>query len=68
MRAHPPPCDLQHQLNPGQQPDSKNQVGLYREHDRDRSGVACCFLSKLDTGGQSEFGVDVGEVGLHGAW
>jgi len=48
MQAHPPPRDLQHQLNLGQQRDSKNQTGLYREYDRDRSGVACCFLSKLD--------------------
>ena len=34
---------------------------------RRRSGLAGCFLNKLHTGGESEFGVDVGEVGLHGA-
>ena len=26
-----------------------------------------CFLSELQPRGQAEFGVDVGEVGLHGA-
>ena len=31
------------------------------------SGVAGCFLDELHTRGQTEFGVDVGEVGLHGA-
>ena len=31
------------------------------------SGVAGCFLSELHARGQAEFGVDVGEVGLHGA-
>jgi hypothetical protein len=29
--------------------------------------VACCFLDELHARGKSEFGVDVGEVGLHGA-
>jgi hypothetical protein len=29
--------------------------------------VAGCFLDELYAGGESEFGVDVGEVGLHGA-
>jgi hypothetical protein len=29
--------------------------------------VAACFLHELDAGGQSEFGVDVAEVGLHTA-
>jgi hypothetical protein len=29
-----------------------------------RSGVADCFLGKLHPGGEAEFGVDVGEVGL----
>jgi hypothetical protein len=29
------------------------------------SGVVCCFLDELYAGGQAEFGVDVGEVGLH---
>ena len=32
-----------------------------------RSGVAGCFLGELHPGAQAEFGVDVGEVGLHGA-
>ena len=30
-------------------------------------GVAGCFLDELHAGGQAELGVDVGEVGLHGA-
>jgi hypothetical protein len=29
--------------------------------------MAGCFLDELDPGGQVEFGVDVGEVGLYGA-
>jgi hypothetical protein len=29
------------------------------------SGVVCCFLDELYAGGQAEFGVHVGEVGLH---
>jgi hypothetical protein len=33
-----------------------------------QSGVAAGFLGELDAGGEAEFGVDVGEVGLHGAW
>jgi len=32
-----------------------------------RSGVAGCFLGELHARGEAEFGVDVGEVGLHGA-
>jgi hypothetical protein len=32
-----------------------------------RSAMPGCFLDKLDAGGESEFGVDMGEVGLHGA-
>jgi len=32
-----------------------------------RSGVASCLLNELHPGGQSELGVDVGEVGLHSA-
>jgi hypothetical protein len=32
-----------------------------------RSGVAGCFLNKLHAGAETEFDVDVGEVGLHGA-
>jgi hypothetical protein len=32
-----------------------------------RSGVAGCFLSELHARVESEFGVGVGEVGLHGA-
>jgi hypothetical protein len=35
---------------------------------RCRSAVPGCFLSELYAGGDSEFGVDVGEVGLHSAW
>ena len=31
------------------------------------SGVAGRFLGELHAGGQPELGVDVGEVGLHGA-
>jgi hypothetical protein len=31
------------------------------------SDVAGGFLHQLHTGGESEFGIDVGEVGLHGA-
>ena len=31
------------------------------------SDVAGCFLDELHAGGEAEFGVDVGEVGLHGA-
>ena len=31
------------------------------------SGVAGSLLCELHAGGRSEFGVDVGEVGLHGA-
>jgi hypothetical protein len=34
---------------------------------RGRSAVPGCFLRELDAGGESEFGVDVGEMGLHGA-
>lgn len=30
------------------------------------SGVAGCFLRELHAGAEAEFGVDVGEVGLHG--
>jgi hypothetical protein len=30
-------------------------------------GVAGCFLGELYAAGEAEFGVDVGEVGLHGA-
>jgi hypothetical protein len=30
-------------------------------------GVAGCFLDELHAAGEAEFGVDVGEVGLHGA-
>jgi hypothetical protein len=30
-------------------------------------GVACGLLDQLHPGGEAEFGVDVGEVGLHGA-
>ena len=33
-----------------------------------RSGVAGGFLDELYAAGEAEFGVDVGEVGLHGAW
>jgi hypothetical protein len=33
---------------------------------RCRSAVASGFLNKLYAGGQSEFGIDVSEVGLHG--
>ena len=29
--------------------------------------AADCLLNELDPGGNAEFGVDVGEVGLHGA-
>jgi hypothetical protein len=29
--------------------------------------VAGCYLDELHAGGEPEFGVDVGEVGLHGA-
>jgi hypothetical protein len=32
-----------------------------------RSGVAGGFLDELHAAGEAEFGVDVGEVGLHGA-
>ena len=32
------------------------------------SGVAGCFLGESHAGGEAEFGVDVGEMGLHGAW
>ena len=31
------------------------------------SAVPGCFLRELYAGGEAEFGVDVGEVGLHGA-
>ncbi len=31
------------------------------------SGVAGGLLGELDSGGEAELGVDVGEVGLHGA-
>jgi len=31
-------------------------------------GVAGCLLDELHAAGEAEFGVDVGEVGLHGAW
>ena len=31
------------------------------------SAVPGCFLRELHAGGESEFGVDVGEVGLYGA-
>jgi hypothetical protein len=34
---------------------------------RQRSGVAGCFLDELYAGAQAKFGVDVGQVGLHGA-
>jgi hypothetical protein len=29
--------------------------------------VPGCFLRELHSGGEAEFGVDVGDVGLHGA-
>jgi len=32
-----------------------------------RSGVASYFLREMHARGEAEFGVDVGEVGLHGA-
>jgi hypothetical protein len=35
---------------------------------RCRSGVARCFLNELYAAGESEFAVDVGEVGLQGLW
>ena len=38
------------------------------QQDGNRSGVASCFLNELYAGGQSEFGVNVGEVGLHSPW
>jgi hypothetical protein len=34
---------------------------------RSCSDVTGRFLDKLDAGAQAQFGVDVGEVGLHGA-
>ena len=34
---------------------------------RRRLGVAGCFLHELYAAGEAKFGVDVGEVGLHGA-
>jgi hypothetical protein len=34
---------------------------------RQRSAVAGRFLDELYAGAEAEFGVDVGEVGLHGA-
>src|SRR4029077_19891957 len=34
---------------------------------RHLSAVSGCFLRELHAGGEAEFGVDVGEVGLHGA-
>src|ERR1700758_1789281 len=34
---------------------------------RARSGLAGSLLNELDARGEAEFGVDVGEVGLHGA-
>lgn len=33
-----------------------------------RSRVAGCFLDELDARGEAQLGVDVGEVGFHGAW
>lgn len=32
------------------------------------SEVASCVLCELQAGGQTELGVDVGEVGVHGVW
>ena len=40
---------------------------VFNQSCRCRSAVPGCFLSELHAGGESEFGVDVGEVGLHGA-
>ena len=35
--------------------------------DESRSSAAGRFLGELNAGGEAEFGVDVGEVGSHGA-
>ena len=41
-------------------------VALCASHIARSSGVVCCFLDELYPRVQSKFGVDVGEVGLHG--
>ncbi len=40
---------------------------VYEPLSRLSSSVAGCFLDELHARGQAEFGVNVGEVGLHGA-
>jgi hypothetical protein len=44
-----------------------NDYYVFDQSCRCRSTVTRCFLGELHAGGQAEFGVDVGEVGLHGA-
>ncbi len=50
-------------------PFLRNGIGglVFLPSRRQRSGVAGCFLDELHPRGEAEFGVDVGEVGLHGA-
>jgi hypothetical protein len=43
------------------------QVGFVRPAYPAESAMAGCFLRELHAGGEPEFGVDVGEMGLHGA-
>jgi hypothetical protein len=43
-------------------------MGAPQKLSQRRSLVAGCFLGELYAGAQAKFGVDVGEVGLHGAW
>ena len=55
---------------PGNEPDTDTQFSVPPEQitaDRARSTMTRSFLGELYAGGESEFGVDVGEVGLHGA-
>ncbi len=52
-----------------QTPSLRNGIGglVFLPSRRQRSAVAGRFLDQLDARGQSELGVDVREVGLHGA-
>jgi len=52
-----------------QRKQADRRAGLFRAflgHIARSSGVVCCFLDELYPRVQSKFGVDVGEVGLHG--
>ena len=43
----------------------RRSMPILWKHRADRLCVTGCFLGELHAGGEAEFGVDVGEVGLH---